>query len=225
MSRGGIVKRSTKKKLPKAVFDSPDQALVQVRFRKNAWILGAAVLVISILFLLVRHSTEKRQAFEDENPSAASPDATIEKFHLISTALAEKHWELYATSAKLYQNLKQADTDDIFAEYYKHNRMVSNLTADEAVINTETNATLVSGHVELITENGSKLETEKLAWDPDTDMIHTDEKVHVFKGSDDITAVGLVADTELNNVQFTKDVHTQVRDTNEVENFNRPKPF
>ena len=126
---------------------------------------------------------------------------------------------------KLYQNLKQADTDNIFAEYYKHNRMVSNLTADEAVINTETNATLVSGHVELITENGSKLETEKLDWDPDTDMIHTDEKVHVYKGSDDITAVGLVADTELNNVQFTKDVHTQVRDTNEVENFNRPKPF
>ena len=31
--------------------------------------------------------------------------------------------------------------------------MVSNLTADKAQINTETNATLVEGHVELITEN------------------------------------------------------------------------
>ncbi len=217
--------RANRKKLFKAVTETPDQTLTRLRFRRNAWILGGAVLVIGILFLLVSHSTEKRAAFEDANQDATSPDATIEKFHLISTALAEKHWELYATTAKLYQNLKQADTDNIFAEYYKHNRMVSNLTADEAVINTETNATLVSGHVELITENGSKLETEKLAWDPDTDMIHTDEKVHVFKGSDDITAVGLVADTELNNIQFTKDVHTQLRDTNEIENFNRPKPF
>jgi len=83
----------------------------------------------------------------------------------------------------------------------------------------------VEGHVELITENGSKLQTEKLAWDPDTDQIRTNEPVHVFKGMDDITAVGMVADTELNNIQFTRDVHTQVRNTNEIENFNRPKPF
>lgn len=216
--------RFTKPK-PTPLITEPDKALSRVLFRKNAWILAVAAGVILVLFLLVQHSTHKREAFEEAEQGADSPDATIEKFHLISTALAQKHWELYATSAKLYQNLKRADTEDIYAEYYKNNRMVSNLTADKAQINTETDATLVEGHVELITENGSKLETDKLAWDPDTDQIRTNEKVHVYKGSDDITAVGLVADTQLNNIQFTKDVHTQVRDTSEIEHFNRRKPF
>jgi LPS export ABC transporter protein LptC len=218
------VPRLTKQK-PTPLITEPDRALSRVLFRKNAWILGVAAGVILVLFLLVQHNSNKRAAFEEADQGADSPDAIIEKFHLISTALAQKHWELYATSAKLYQNLKRADTEDIYAEYYKNNRMVSNLTADKAQINTETNATLVEGHVELITENGSKLETDKLAWDPDTDQIRTNEKVHVYKGSDDITAVGLVADTQLNNIQFAKDVHTQVRDTNEIENFNRRKPF
>ncbi|HET9870030.1 MAG TPA: LPS export ABC transporter periplasmic protein LptC, partial [bacterium] len=167
----------------------------------------------------------KKAGLGEPGQGPASPDATIDKFHLISTALGMKHWELYATQAKLYQNLKEADTQDIYAEYYKNNKMVSNLTADKAVINTETNATVVEGHVELITENGSKLQTEKLAWDPDTDLLHTNEPVHVYKGSDDITAVGLTADTELDHIQFTKDVHTQVRDTHEIADFNRPKPF
>lgn len=217
--------RPKKKKFLPPPTEAPDEAPAKRLFRKNAWVLGGAAFVILALFLVVRHSSVQHAVLDEANQGADSPDATIEKFHLISTSLGEKHWELYATSARLYQNLKKAYTDNIFAEYYKNNRMVSNLTANEAVINTETDATLVTGHVVLITQNGSKLETEKLAWDPDTDVIHTDEKVHVYKGQDDITAVGMTADTELNNIRFNKDVHTRVRDTREIENFNRPKPF
>jgi LPS export ABC transporter protein LptC len=217
-------KSKTKLPLPLAV-DFTEESRNQTLLHKNIGVLGAALLAIGALYFLIHRSTEKPGPLEDVNQSITAPDATIEKFHLISTALGQKHWELYATSARLYQSLKQADTDDIYAQYYKNNKMVSNLTADTAVINTETNATVVKGHVELITENGSKLQTDKLNWDPDTDMIKTDSRVHVYKGADDITATGMVADTQLNNIQFTKDVHTQVRDTNEVENFNRPKPF
>jgi LPS export ABC transporter protein LptC len=74
-------------------------------------------------------------------------------------------------------------------------------------------------------ENGSQLETDKLNWNPDTDEIKTDERVHVLKGSDEITAVGMTADTELNNIHFNKDVHSKVRDVNDISDFKKPKPF
>jgi hypothetical protein len=35
----------------------------------------------------------------------------------------------------------------------------------------------------------------------------------------------MVADTQLNNVQFKRDVTTRVRDTRDVEDFNKPKKF
>ena len=158
---------------------------------------------------------------EDEN----SPDATIEKFHLVSSFKGVKRWELYSDVARLYQTQKLAYADKVYAQYYKQQKLVSTLTSDTAIINTETNATEANGHVELIVENGSKLDTDKLSWNPDTDEIKTEERVHVLKGSDEISAIGMVADTELNNIRFSKDVHSKVRDVNDITDFQKPKPF
>jgi len=183
------------------------------------------VFLGGILAWLVHQGNSRQTVLENSSPGAKSPDAVIYKFHLVSTVQGEKKWELFSTSAQLYQNQKQAYADDIYAEYYKKNKLVSTLTAGKAVINTETNETQVEGHVELITENGSKMETEKLSWNPDTDEIKTESRVHVYKGLDDITAVGMTADTQLNNVRFMRDVVTKVRDTREVEHFHEPKKF
>ncbi len=182
------------------------------------------VACVAFFFLRVKKPAETN-APETVAQSEDSPDAIIEKFHLISTVRGVKRWELYSDKARLYQTQKLAYSDNVYAQYYKKDKLVSTLTSDKAIINTETNATQAQGHVELIVENGSKLETNKLDWNPDTDQIKTDEPVHVFKGSDEINAVGMVADTELNNIHFTRDVHSKVRDVNDITDFQKPKPF
>src|SRR5580692_1420290 len=187
-----------------------------VRLKRYFWLLGAAVVAIVVLALGLFKSNPAPTSPETVSEGANSPDAVIEKFHLVSTVGGQKRWEYFSDRARLYQNQKQAYSDNIYAQYYKKDKLVSTLTADSAIVNTETNATQAVGHVELIVENGSKLETDKLNWDPETDQIKTDGLVHVFKGMDDITAVGLVADTQLNNIRFNKEVRTQVRDTHEI---------
>jgi len=182
-------------------------------------------MAIVILVLGLSKNSPPPTSPETVSEGANSPDAIIEKFHLVSTVEGQKRWEFFSDMARLYQNQKEAYSDNIYAQYYKKEKLISTLTADSAIVNTETNATQAQGHVELIVENGSKLETDKLNWDPATDQIKTDGPVHVFKGMDDITAVGLIADTQLNNIRFNKDVRTQVRDTSEVQNFSKPKPF
>ncbi len=207
------------------ITEVPEEEPRSVRLKRYFWLLGAAVMTMVILALgLVKNDpspTNPETVFEGAN----SPDATIEKFHLVSTVQGQKRWELFSDVARMYQNQKQAYSDNVYAQYYKKDKLVSTLTADSAIVNTETNATQAEGHVELIVENGSKLETDKLNWDPDTDQIKTDGLVHVFKGMDDITAVGLVADTQLNNIRFNKDVRTQVRDMQEIQDFSKAKPF
>jgi LPS export ABC transporter protein LptC len=188
-------------------------------------LLGILAAVIVALFLLQDRSKPEPNSAETIAQSEDSPDAIIEKFHLVSTFKGVKRWEFYSDMARLYQAQKLAYTDNVYAQYYKKEKLVSTLTADKAIINTETNETQAQGHVELIVENGSKLETEKLDWNPDTDQIKTDEKVHVYKGSDEITAVGMTADTELNNIHFSRDVHSKVRDVNDITDFQKPKPF
>lgn len=196
-----------------------------VRSKRVFWIIGLAVAGIVGLFFALNKNGEKAPGVEVVSQGGNSPDAVIEDFHLVSTVQGERHWEMYSNKARLYQNQKEAYADNITCQYYKKGKIASTLTADQAQINTETNATLAEGHVELIVENGSKLETEKLSWDQDTDQIKTDGRVHIYKGADEITAIGLVADTQLNNIQFMKDVKTQVRDTHEVETFSEPKKF
>jgi LPS export ABC transporter protein LptC len=205
--------------------ETPEEEPRSVRYRRTGWILGGFLLAILALFWGLRESRPKPNSPEAFAQGEKSPDAVIEKFHLVSTVQGRKRWELFSDTARLYQGQKQAYSDNIYAQYYKDEKLVSTLTADKAVINTETNATQAEGHVELITENGSKLETEKLLWDPDTDRIMTDARVHIYKGMDDITAVGLEADTQLNNIRFKKDVRTQVRDTREIEHFDKKKKF
>jgi LPS export ABC transporter protein LptC len=207
------------------LLDIPEEEPRSVRLKRYFWFLGAAAFVIGLLALGLLKSAPAPTGPETVSQAGNSPDAVIEKFHLVSTVQGKKRWEFYADVARLYQSQKQAYSDNIYAEYYKKDKLTSVLTADHAVVNTDTNATEAEGHVELIVENGSKLQTEKLSWDPATDMIKTEGRVHVYKGMDEITAVGMTADTQLNNIRFTKDVQTKMRDTHEIEDFSKPKPF
>jgi LPS export ABC transporter protein LptC len=219
-----------KKTKIKAIIPTVDESFVVLAHsRKNLGrffvLIGILTVLVLVLFFLRDKSKPAANAPEALAQGEDSPDAIIEKFHLVSTVKGIKRWELYSDIARLYQAQKLAYSDNVYAQYYRQDKLVSTLTSDKAVINTDTNATEAQGHVELITENGSKLETEKLNWNPDTDQIKTDARVHVFKGSDEITAVGMVADTELNNIHFTQDVHSKVRDVNDITDFQKPKPF
>lgn len=222
----GTMKKRKKVEFPtESLMEVPEEEPRSIRLKRYFWFLGVAALLIGVLALGLLKSTPAPTSPEVLSQGENSPDAIIEKFHLVSTVQGRKRWEFYADVARLYQNQKEAYSDNIYAQYYKKDKLTSTLTADHATVNTDTNATQAQGHVELIVENGSKLETDKLDWDPDTDLIKTEGWVHVYKGRDEITAVGMVADTQLNNIRFTKDVQTKVRDTNELENFSKPKPF
>jgi LPS export ABC transporter protein LptC len=191
--------------------------------RPRIW--AALLLALGTLFVALQKSRVPEDVWAQGPEGEKPPDAHIEGFHLISTVRGVKQWELYSRTARLYQDRKQAHVDEIYVEYFKDDKVASTLTADKGVIHTDTHDTLAEGHVELIAENGAKLETDRLHWDGSSERIHTESRVRIYKGLDDITAVGLESDAKLDLIRFKRDVHTRVRDTKEIEHFDRPKRF
>jgi len=193
--------------------------------RRRPWVLaGIALLLLAFAWWNMRSSVPDSD-WGGLPRGEDAPDATLEGFHLVSSTRGVKQWELYAQSARLYQQSREAYASQIYVEYFRNNRVISTLTADRGVINMQTNDTYAEGHVELIAENGAKLETSKLHWDSRTETIRTDSRVHIYKGLDDITAQGMTADAHLDNIRFVKDVHTRVRDASEIEKFDLKKRF
>jgi LPS export ABC transporter protein LptC len=189
------------------------------------WVWVVVALVLGGLFLAQQKTNTPPEDWTQVPEGEGRPDALIEKLHLVSSVKGVKQWELFATQARLYQERKQAYADDLFVQYFKNGKIVSTLTADKGIIQTDTNDTSADGHVELLTENGAKLETEHLQWDATSESILTNSRVHIYKGADDITAVGMVSDAKLNNIRFMREVRTKVRDVKEIENFEKRKKF
>lgn len=193
--------------------------------RRRPWVLaGVAILLLGIAWWSLKTPVPVDD-WGGVPRGEDAPDASLEGFHLVSSTGGVKQWELYAQSARLYQKTREAYAEQIYVEYFRNNRVISTLTADRGVINMQTNDTRAEGHVELIAENGAKLETAQLHWDAKTETIRTESRVRIYKGLDDITAQGMVADARLDSIRFIKDVRTRVRDASEVEKFDVKKRF
>src|SRR5580658_1833939 len=115
------------------IADVPEEEPRSVRLKRYFWLLGAAVVAIVILVLGLFKNNPPPTSPETVSEGANSPDAIIEKFHLVSTVEGRKRWEFYSDVARLYQNRKEAYSDNVYAQYYKKDKLISTLTADSAI--------------------------------------------------------------------------------------------
>lgn len=85
-------------------------------------------------------------------------------------------------------------------------KLVSSLVSDSGLIREATEDLHAYGHVVVITEDSSKLETDSLYFDPKTNLIHTDEFVKITRGADTLTGWGLEADRQLRGLKILRGV-------------------
>ena len=95
------------------------------------------------------------------------------------------------------------------------------------IIKEKTKELWVSGEVVVVTDEGVKLETETLRWDPNIDRIITDDFVRVTRKEDVLTGYGMEADQELRNIKIKREVKGILRDVpsrEELEETEEEKP-
>lgn len=93
----------------------------------------------------------------------------------------------YALNIRNYDTLGQAN---------------STVTGDSAVIREETKMYTIFGNVIVISEDGTKLETDKLHWNPKTDKIYTDSYVRITDSDGMLSGWGFEANQKIKNYKF-----------------------
>ena len=90
------------------------------------------------------------------------------------------------------------------------------IVGDSGIIRENKGQLNIYGNVVVTTDDSTRLETESLWWDSNTDRIKTDAFVRITRGEDTITGWGLDADNRLKDFKILSQVSGTLTDPEKV---------
>ena len=121
-------------------------------------------------------------------------------------------WELYGDVAEKYEGSDVLSLIGVRMVFYRDGVQDAVLTSRSGEIDENTEVTVARGNVVVVTEDGRRLESEVLHWDPERELIHTEEFVRFTEGDQVLTGYGLETDPDLTNVTIMREVQGTSRD-------------
>lgn len=141
------------------------------------------------------------------------------------------------SGAKIYLYEKGKVTSEIFSEKiikfedkdstaaYKLNidildsvgNVSTHVVGDSGYIRESKGFLNIFGNVVVVTDDSTRLETEYLWWDSNTDRIKTDAFVRITRGEDIITGWGLDADNRLKDFKILSQVSGSITDPDKLQ--------
>lgn len=186
--------------------------------------LAVLCLLISVLVF----SCQTNSPPEVEKAEVRLPDSELEEATIIFTIQGVRRMLLKADYIARYEKEDSTTARVVHADFYdEEGKHSSVLTSDFGVIKENSKELWVSGEVVVISDEGVKLETETLRWDPNIDRILTDDFVKVTREEDILTGYGLEADQELKNIKIKREVKGVLREApsrEELEKMEEEKP-
>ena len=172
------------------------------------------LLIITIFAFVLGCSQDNQNTNNDiptdtlNLPDSESFDATI---HLYNKD--RQTAEIIASHIKKYQVEDSTIAYDLNVNVFDTTRHVTTeISGDSGVIRDETHTIQIYGNVDLITENGTRLETEYLWWDYRTDQIRSDTFVKITRDGSVLTGWKLEADKKLNSIKILERVSGEIKD-------------
>ncbi len=169
------------------------------------------VILMVALFLLLSGREEKKK----REPSGKEKEEPLlleaQGVNLVGwDEEGRKSWELQADSGKQFVN--QMILTQVKIKLLEKGKLASGGEADRVVVEIRTSNLLFEGKVRLISYiDGAELLTSNLKWITSENKLLTEERV-VFKRGDFITeGWGLVADSELSQIEIKREVVTRLR--------------
>jgi LPS export ABC transporter protein LptC len=164
--------------------------------------LVRTLTILSAVWLLTGCPEEKNEA----KPVQKIPNITIERFSLTETKEGRKLWILDAVTANVFENMINVDTVKI--NFFGEKQVVfSVLTARQGTLNSTSRNIVVKDHVELLTDDSSRLYTDSLFWLNDSQKIITDSYVRIVKkDSTVIEGNGLKTTPDLKKIEIIGDI-------------------
>jgi LPS export ABC transporter protein LptC len=141
------------------------------------------------------------------------PDQIIENSTITFSEEGVRSATIFAQYVAVYEKLDLKKAKKLHVDFYgEDGGQTSVLLADSGVIREGKQKVEALGNVVVTTQQGVKLVTESLRWDPQTAKIVTDDFVTITKGQDVITGYGLEADQELKHFVIKRKVKGEIKD-------------
>jgi len=167
---------------------------------------------VAALSVLALAGCQSGEPPSDAGESGALPDQEIDGFRLTQTSDGEKVWVLTADRALVFEEPKRVEMVAFRVDFFSENGDVrSTMTARNGLLLQRTNDMEAFGNVVVVSEDGTRLTTERLTWNERTGKIESDRFVRVVQGRDEFTGVGLEADPDLKNIRVMSDFKAYVR--------------
>ncbi len=160
----------------------------------------SVLVATSILFGYLALSCEKVGSKEDQPQEL--PNIVLERFWRTETKNGRKMWILSARRAKVYDEVIYADSVQI--RFFDDNeKEFSLLTAPGGIMNIKSRDILVGDSVTVLTNDSTKLFTDSLFWQNDSQKIMTDGYVKILKKNGSvIEGKGLRTDPYLRKIEI-----------------------
>ncbi len=174
------------------------------------------ILIILPLIFMACASTDSPQPVED---NTNYPDTQLDDATIVFTEDGVQSVLVEAEHIDRWQNRDSTEADMVNLHFYDEKGVEqSSLTANRGLIREKTEKVSVFGNVIAINEDSTILRTESLLWDPETQLISTDDYVEVERANGDIlTGYGLKGDRNLQELEILRDVKGKVLDIPEEE--------
>lgn len=112
-----------------------------------------------------------------------------------------KAGHIYAFDNSNVTYLEQDVVVDFFDEFGKHTTV---MTADKGMVNEGTNNLEATGNVVVKSDNGTVVQTEKMFWNNERQLIHSPEFVRITSPKERLQGTGFESDHNLRNYKIFK---------------------
>ncbi len=152
-------------------------------------------------------------ASKQTSPSVtSSPDQEIEHFTVVETKNGRRKYEAFAERVAIYKATSQVLASDLHVKFFSSSdETFSTLTADSGFIDDRTKDMRALGHVVVVTQDSTRLESQELVWEHQQEKIRADGFVKITRRQDILTGIGLETDPQLKNIEIKKDMRATVR--------------
>jgi len=178
---------------------------------------GFRIEQIILLILLFVSACGK----EESNAPAVSgtvPDQVMENSTITFSEEGIRSAVIWAKHVEVYEKLDLKKAKQVRADFYdKEGNHTSFLVADSGMIQERKRQFEALGNVVVTTDEGIKLVTQTLRWDPLITKIVTDDFVTITRGKDVITGYGLETDQRLKHFIIKKQVKGKIEELPEED--------
>jgi len=181
---------------------------------KKIKIVLLVILFIALGGVIVIYINSQQESKVAESiPQSVEPDTTLSigKIQQTATRKGKKEWSLEAVSARYVDKTSQMILQDLLVTFYLSDKSEITLTADEGILNTDSNDIEVSGNV-VLENKDYKLLTERLNYVHDKRLLYSKTPATISGTSVRVTADTLSYDLNTRQLTLEGNVETTLDD-------------